>query len=119
MRRQVHLFTGAVAFLAYTCLLSMVETIPASTILMGLFAVLFGSVMPDVLEPPVHWTHRGLFHSRGAMKLAAGLFAVCALSGLLQGSVRDLTLAYLASGFFLGYTLHLLTDSATPAGLPG
>jgi membrane-bound metal-dependent hydrolase YbcI (DUF457 family) len=118
MRRQVHLAIGAIAFLAYTYPVYLLLKIPTNTMLMGFFAALFGSVMPDVLEPPTDWTHRGLGHSRRAMKFSAWVFAVTALAGLFSFFIRDLSLSYIISGFFLGYAVHLLADAMTPAGLP-
>jgi membrane-bound metal-dependent hydrolase YbcI (DUF457 family) len=119
MRRSTHLFFGAVAFLAYTYPLYLLLNLPSNTMLLGFFAALFGSVMPDVLEPATSRSHRRLGHSRRAMKGAAELFAVTAILGLFQFLNPSLSLSYLISGFFLGYTVHLLADSITPAGLPG
>ncbi|MDD1665807.1 MAG: metal-dependent hydrolase [Methanomicrobiales archaeon] len=119
MRRGTHLFIGALAFLAYSYLLSLLLEIPADTMLMGLFAALFGSVMPDVIDPPVHRAHRGIGHHRLAMWFSGWAFAFTAILGLFQVYVPDLSLACLASGFFLGYALHLLADATTPAGIPG
>jgi membrane-bound metal-dependent hydrolase YbcI (DUF457 family) len=118
MRRQAHLVIGAIAFLAYTYPLYLLLKFPMNTILIGLFAALFGSVMPDVLEPATSWTHRGLGHSRRAMKFSAWVFVFTAVLGLFQIFDPSLSLSYLISGFFLGYALHLLADSITPAGLP-
>ena len=119
MRRQTHLVIGALAFIAYTYPIYLLEKIPAGTILLGFFAALFGSVMPDVLEPPRHWTHRGLGHSRRVMRFSVWVFALTAVLGLFQTWNHELYLSYLASGFFLGYVMHLLADATTPAGLPG
>jgi membrane-bound metal-dependent hydrolase YbcI (DUF457 family) len=119
VRRQAHLVIGTITFLAYTYPLYLLLKIPPNTMLMGFFAVLFGSVMPDALEPARTWAHRGLGHSRRAMRGAAELFAVTAGLGLFQMIIPELSLSYLASGFFLGYAVHLLADSTTPAGLPG
>ena len=118
MRRQTHLAIGAIAFLAYTCLLYLLLEIPANTMLMGFFAALLGSVVPDVLEPARTWTHRGLGHSRRALKFSAEIFAISALVGLFSFFITDLALSYVVSGFFLGYGVHLLADATTPAGLP-
>jgi len=118
MRRSVHLFLGALGFIAYTYPVYLLEKIPAGMILICFFAALFGSVMPDVLEPARDWTHRGLCHSRRAMRFTAEIFAVTAVLGLFQVYDHDLFMAYLASGFFLGYAMHLLADATTPAGLP-
>jgi membrane-bound metal-dependent hydrolase YbcI (DUF457 family) len=119
MRRSTHLLLGGLAFFAYTYPIYILLNLPSGTILVGFFAVLFGSVMPDVLEPARTWVHRGLGHSRRAMKGAAELFAVTAVLGLFQFLDPSLSLCYIASGFFLGYAVHLLADSVTPAGLPG
>lgn len=86
--------------------------------LMSFFAVCFGSVMPDVLEPARTGSHRGLGHSRRAMKFSAEIFAISALIGLFSLCIPDLAMSYVVSGFFLGYAVHLLADSITPAGLP-
>jgi membrane-bound metal-dependent hydrolase YbcI (DUF457 family) len=118
MRRQTHLLIGALAFIAYTYPLYLILKVPMNTMLMGFFAVLLGSVMPDVLEPPRDWTHRGRGHSLRAMKFTGWLFVFTAVVGLFQVYIHDLYLFYLASGFFLGYAMHLLADSMTPAGLP-
>src|SRR5512136_2232169 len=118
MRRQTHLVLGALAFLAYTYPLYLLLQLPPNTMLLGFFAVAFGSVMPDALEPAWTWSHRGLGHSRRAMKGAAELFAVSAVLGLFQFLDPMLTFSYIISGFFLGYAVHLLADSVTPAGLP-
>jgi membrane-bound metal-dependent hydrolase YbcI (DUF457 family) len=119
MRRQTHLVLGVLAFIAYTYPLYLFLILPSNTMLMGFFAALFGSVMPDVLEPARTRSHRGLGHSRRAMKGAAELFAVTAFLGIFQNIDPTLSLSYIISGFFLGYAVHLLADSVTPAGLPG
>ena len=51
MRRQTHLVIGAIAFIAYTYPLYLLLKFPSNVMLTAFFAVLFGSVMPDVLEP--------------------------------------------------------------------
>ena len=118
MRRQTHFVMGAMAFLAYTYPLYLLLHLPSDTMLLGFFAALFGSVMPDVLEPPRNWTHRGLGHSRRAMRFTGWLFVFTAILGFFQIYNQGLHVSYLASGFFLGYATHLLADSMTPAGLP-
>ena len=118
MRRQTHLVIGAIAFIAYTYPLYLLLKLPSNVILTAFFAALFGSVMPDVLEPAKDWTHRGLCHSRRALKFSGMVFAISAALGLFQFFVPELYPAYVASGFFLGYAMHLLADATTPAGLP-
>jgi membrane-bound metal-dependent hydrolase YbcI (DUF457 family) len=119
MRRQTHFIIGAMAFSAYSYPLYLLLEIPASTMLMGFFAALLGSVMPDVIEPARTWSHRGSGHSRRAMRFAASVFVFTAMLGLFQYFDPSLALSYIVSCFFLGYALHLLTDATTPAGLPG
>jgi len=118
MRRQTHLLIGAVAFVAYTYPLYLLLHLSSGTMLIGFFAALFGSVMPDVIEPAHTWSHRGIIHSRRAMKVSGWLFAFTAIFGVFQAFDPQLSLSYLVSGFFLGYVLHLLADATTPAGLP-
>ena len=119
MRKQAHLLIGGLAFVAYTYPLFLLLKVPSGTMLIGFFAALFGSVMPDVLEPARSWSHRGIGHSWRACRCTAWLFILTAALGLFQPLDPRLSLSYLASGFFLGYALHLLADATTPAGLPG
>ena len=102
MRRQAHLVIGAIAFLAYTYPLYLLLKIPTNTMLMGFFAVLFGSVIPDVLEPPRNWMHRGLGHSRRALKFSAEIFTISALIGLFSFFIPDLLIFYVLQVFSLG-----------------
>jgi len=118
MRRNTHLLLGALAFTAYTYPVYLLLRIPSDLILMGLCTALLGSVMPDVFEPARTRYHRGLGHSRRALRGAIELFGVTAILGLFQSLNPSLSPAYIVSGFFLGYAVHLLADSLTPAGLP-
>ena len=118
MRRQTHLFIGTIAFFAYTFPLYLFLQISPAMVLPGFFATAFGSVMPDVLEPARHRGHRGIGHSRRAMRLAGWVFVLTAVLGLFQAADRALSFSYIVSCFFLGYALHLLADGTTPAGLP-
>lgn len=119
MRRQAHLVIGAMAFFAYTYPLYLLLEMPAEAMFTGFIAALLGSVMPDTLEPARTWSHRGLCHGRRAMRFAASLFAFSAVLGLFRFIIPGLSLSYILSGFFLGYSLHLLADAMTPAGIPG
>jgi membrane-bound metal-dependent hydrolase YbcI (DUF457 family) len=119
MRKQTHLIIGAMGFFAYTYPLHLLLEVQANIMLMGFFAALLGSVMPDVIDPPVHRAHRGIGHHRWAMRFAGWVFALSAVTGLFQVFDPSLALSYIISGFFLGYALHLLADSVTPAGIPG
>jgi len=118
MRRRTRLLIGAAGFLAYTYPISHFLGLPEKALLAGLIAALLGSVMPDALDPPGRWDHRRLGHSRRALRFSGWLFALTAVAGGFQSLVTPLSLSFILSGFFLGYALHLLADSTTPAGLP-
>jgi len=103
MNRRQHVIIGIIAFAVYIYL-----TNPSSDdAVWGFLAVIAGSIIPDILEPPTGWDHRDLLHSVGALKLTAIIFILTALIGL-----------YVISCFFLGYLFHLLADATTPMGLP-
>jgi membrane-bound metal-dependent hydrolase YbcI (DUF457 family) len=119
MRRTTHLVIGGLGFLAYGWPLHLLLELPARVLLMGLFAALLGSVAPDALEPARHGGHRGTCHSRRAMRFTGPGFLLSAALGLFQPVVPALSLSFLLSCVLLGYTLHLLADRTTPAGLPG
>jgi len=119
MRRQVHLVIGAIAYFVYTFPLYLLLRLPGDLMLAGLFAALLGSVLPDALEPARTWSHRGFGHSRRAMRFSLWAFALTGVLGLLRSFVPGLSPSYILSCFFLGYALHLLADSTTPAGIPG
>ena len=71
------------------------------------------TVLPDILEPAIHYTHRNFFHSKRVLRF---LYKYALWISLV--------IAIFFNGFFyiffgiLGYILHLLLDSTTPMGLP-
>jgi hypothetical protein len=120
MRKGAHLIIGILAFLGYVYLLSLVRETTGELFLLGLFAVVTGSLMPDILEAPTSWRHRGIFHSKRALKCMVGTFGITAAIGVLPSSLIPHTfLIYGLSCFALGYLSHLLADSTTKRGLPG
>ncbi len=112
MNRQQHLIIGAIAFIAYTLLLYLISKIPADALIYAFMAVVLGSILPDILEAPTSWMHRGLCHSKRALKFLGEILVVTALIGLL------FSIFYIVSSFFLGYVFHLLADATTEVGLP-
>ena len=136
MNRQQHLTIGAIAFLAYTYLIYLVIKIytdaivyasiavvlpitvilpprmPQDAIVYAFLAAILGSIIPDILEAPTSWMHRGLGHSKRALKLTGKILALTALIGLF------FSVFYIISSFFLGYVFHLLADATTEVGLP-
>lgn len=66
-----------------------------------------GAILPDILEPAFHWTHRDFFHSW----LSLGIMAIVAYISYISQS-------YLIFSGSCGYVLHLLMDATTEMGLP-
>jgi membrane-bound metal-dependent hydrolase YbcI (DUF457 family) len=62
--------------------------------------------------------HRGIGHSKRALKFIAKLFAITSICGLISFLISTSSIFYLISCFFLGYLFHLLADATTEVGLP-
>ena len=73
-----------------------------------------GSVLPDKIEPPKHWTHRGFFHSK---RLLIRLL-ICWFVGLIVLACTYSPLLVLLLFGIGGYIFHLFADSTTRRGLP-
>jgi hypothetical protein len=84
----------------------------------GFIAVVLGSLIPDILEAPSSWMHRGLGHSKRALKLTTKVFAITAFLGLFSFLIQIFSIFFIISSFFLGYAVHLLADATTEVGLP-
>ncbi len=117
---------GVMAFIAYKVLVHLIVKISDDPVLYALLAVVLGSILPDILEPPTSWMHRGVYHSKRALKSIEKIFVVTVFIGILVPAfvgifvyvVYIFSIFYVISNFFLGYTLHLLADSTTKVGLP-
>jgi membrane-bound metal-dependent hydrolase YbcI (DUF457 family) len=123
MNRQAHLVIGMVLFLLYFyaagLFRSPVPVLPAGELFAcGIIAVSAGSLFPDLIEPATNARHRGIFHSRRALKLAGILFLPAASAGLFAPGILRFPLLFALSCFLLGWAAHLLADSVTRAGLP-
>ncbi len=112
MNRQEHLAIGTIAFLVYTYLLYLVIKTSTGAIGYAFIAVILGSIIPDILEAPTSWMHRGICHSKRALNLSGKILVLTAFIGLFFSTF------YVISSFFLGYTFHLLADATTEVGLP-
>jgi inner membrane protein len=119
MNRQAHLVIGTVAFLAYYKVTTFFHAISTEHLFLGIVAVAAGSLLPDILEPARNARHRGICHSRLALKSVAVLFLLTAVPVLFAPGIPRFPVVAIASCFFLGYLAHLLADSTTRAGLPG
>lgn len=118
MNRQAHLIIGVIALLAYREVAVFFPTASAELSLPGIVAVAAGSLVPDILEPPTSAQHRGICHSRLALKSVTALFLLTAVPVLFAPGIPRFPIISSASCFFLGYMTHLLADSLTRAGLP-
>ena len=118
MKKSEQLFIGVIAFLAYSYFLSLIVRIPTDAGIFGFVSVLFGSVLPDFLEPATNWMHRGLGHSKRALKFVTSIFGITALFGLVSFLISTFSIFYIFSCFLLGYVAHLLADATTKSGLP-
>ena len=118
MKKGEHLFIGVIAFLAYTYFLSFIVRIPTDGSIFGFFSALIGSVIPDFLEPATNWMHRGICHSKRALKFVTTIFAITTICGLISFLISTSSTFYLISCFLLGYLAHLLADATTEVGLP-
>jgi hypothetical protein len=119
MRKGAHLIIGVLAFFGYAYLLSLIRETISESFLVGLFAVVAGSLMPDILEPPTSWRHRGLFHSKRALKCMVGTFGITATISVLPSPLMPhASIVFGLSCLALGYLFHLLADSTTKRGLP-
>lgn len=113
-------------------------------LLTGLMAGGVGGRIPDVLDPPIHPNHRGIYHSvaMGCIALCGAILTVKALEYLYQrhcqtrtrsrgpqtthessGSSSGISLKQAAVGAVIlallaGILSHLVADAGTPKGLP-
>ncbi|MDD4253535.1 MAG: hypothetical protein PHT74_10390 [Methanoculleus horonobensis] len=118
MNRQEHVTIGLFAFIAYSFPLYLITDKIPNGFIFGLFAVAIGSIIPDILEPATSWKHRGKYHSKRALKYILTISTIAAILGYISIIFATSPILYIASGLFLGYSLHLLADSITPMGLP-
>ena len=72
-----------------------------------------GSLFPDLVEPPRHYTHRGFFHSMDLLRRIP--FPM--MFGFLFAFINPRFWFLFYAG--LGYGLHLIVDATTPMKLPG
>lgn len=74
---------------------------------------IFGSILPDIIEPAFDYDHRDFFHSVGFAKF----LVVALVISIILGLSIDERILYIVS-ISCGYLLHLFLDSLTPMGLP-
>ena len=77
-----------------------------------IIASLIGSVSPDIIEPPVDYTHRRFFHSKRMLKY---LFVPLLIFFFLMFVIPLFKWLFF---MLIGYEMHLIADSTTTMGLP-
>lgn len=113
-------------------------------LLTGLVAGGVGGRIPDLLDPPIHPSHRGFYHSVvvGSLALGGAIVTVKALehlyqrycqtstrsqgaqttaqpNGMLSGiSLKEAAVGAVILALLAGILSHLVADSGTPKGLP-
>jgi len=118
MNRQQHLTIGVFAFIIYSYIMFSIVNVYMNVIIYVCVTTIIGSVIPDILEAPTSWMHRGLGHSKRALMLTGKIFIVTTLIGLFSSVIDIFSVFFIVSGFFLGYVFHLLADATTTVGLP-
>jgi membrane-bound metal-dependent hydrolase YbcI (DUF457 family) len=118
MKRQAHLIIGESLYLGYIYATGLFAGMSAGLLVIGMVAMAAGSILPDLLEPATSAKHRGVFHSRRALKIVAVLFLIAVALVFAAPGIPHFPAVFGATGFFLGYAAHLLADSFTRAGLP-
>src|SRR5665811_315548 len=83
MNRKEHMAIGIMAFIAYKVLVHLMVKISDDPVLYALLAVVLGSILPDILEPPTSWMHRGVYHSKRTLKSIEKIFVVTVFIGIL------------------------------------
>ena len=83
MNRQVHLVIGVGLFLVYVYITGLFHNPAGELFVFGIIAVAAGSLFPDILEPAISPRHRGIFHSRRALKVVGVLFLLTTVPVLL------------------------------------
>ncbi|MEW5936194.1 MAG: metal-dependent hydrolase [Candidatus Thermoplasmatota archaeon] len=113
MSNKVHIGTAIAAFLGIYWLLLQTNANIATGyhLFITLIVTAICSALPDIIEPAAHWRHRKFFHSWFVLKIMLLVSLVGLGVGLISGYY------YLFFGP-LGYSIHLLEDCITKAGLP-
>jgi len=108
--RDLHLVVAvSLSYVVGVGLNSVGGSITASAFVV--LAVLLGAILPDIIEPAIHWTHRGSFHSWLAFKYVGVILVISFILMFFTG------ISWIFFGV-LAYGSHLALDSTTKVGLP-
>ena len=81
----------------------------------SLVLIMFGSILPDIIERPTNPDHRKIFHSW--FMLSISFIASFITIFVVIPRYSQLFVVYPILGFFLGYFSHLLLDATTKRSL--
>ncbi len=109
--RQAHLMVGILVLIVVWFFLSKLG-LDIQNSLSYSFGIFLGCMIPDIIEPAIHYTHRKAFHSKRALKVMFYILLGSMLLGLFFNWL------WFISFFALGYIVHLGMDATTPMGLP-
>lgn len=117
MRRQDHagLSLTIIAAIYFIFSVSNFSSSSQTQFFIASFLLVFGSILPDIIEPATYWTHREFFHSKKLLLIL--IVAATLLMSIWVFLLKSQFLLYISS-FLLGYIFHLLLDSFTKIGLP-
>jgi len=109
MNREEHFTTGFILLILFYFIMSYFNL---SSYFGYATILLIGSILPDIIEPAKHYTHRNYFHSKRFLKALYISLIPLILIGFFVNNIFYI--------FFLiiGYILHLWLDSTTKMGLP-
>jgi membrane-bound metal-dependent hydrolase YbcI (DUF457 family) len=110
MRRDEHLGVTFILAIPIAAIFYLFGIIDYIYLIIPMF---FTTMLPDILEPANHYTHRKFFHSKRVLMF---LSKFCIIPFLILGFFSHFFF-YILFGV-LGYISHLLADSTTKMGLP-
>lgn len=111
MNKEQHLTIGTISFSIFILAIYQIREVDTQFLVLGFLGLLLGSVIPDIIEPPTSWKHRGFYHSKRILKQ---LIPICIIISIIAIFLQFMLII---SSFLLGYVVHLLADSTTEIGL--
>ena len=116
--RETHIKFAMLIFLAVIFILYFLKKTDLMIYIVAplAFGLGLGAIMPDILNPPYHWTHRKGAHSKGLLKSLVYALLITALVSIPISFF--INWVWIVPSFIIGYISHLFLDSLTPMGLP-
>ena len=119
MRGEQHAIIGALGTYLVMFVLGGFQFMPATDVFIyAIAAAVLGSLLPDILEPAKHWTHRKNLHSYDTMVLLGKATGIIFIPTAILSVVFGFNYLIPVFAVPFGYFLHLVADSTTKMGLP-